>query len=154
LVEEYAEPTDDDGGGLLSGLFGGSSTNEARDTSTTSSTSTGSISSTTTSTSTESDSLIVDGSDYFSLVAISFVLQIGTIPLVFDPSLVSAISSGWAIGIGAIAWLAQPFVVFADTNDVKRSAAVVQPNRVLWPAVVFFVPVIGMILYLKRRVSL
>jgi len=155
LVEEYAEPAEDDGGGLLSGLFGGSSTNDKPgDTSPTSSTSTGSVSSATTSTSTESDSLIVEGSDYFSLVAISFVLQIGTIPLVFDPSLIPAISSGWAFGIGAIAWLAQPFVVFADANDLKRSVAVVQPNRVLWPVVVFFVPIIGMILYLKRRISL
>jgi hypothetical protein len=38
LVEEYAEPTEEDGGGLLSGLFGGSSTDkEPGDTSPTSS---------------------------------------------------------------------------------------------------------------------
>lgn len=155
LVEEYADPIQENGGGLLSGLFGSSSTEDrSENTESTQSTSTESISSTTSSTSTESGSLVVDGSDYFSLVALSFVLQIGTIPLVFDPSLVPALSSGWAFGIGAIAWLAQPFVVFADANDLKQSAATVQPNRVIWPVVVLLVPVIGIILYLKRRISL
>ena len=97
---------------------------------------------------------VVPGSDYFGFVVAAVAIQIGSLVLLFDSSLVPVISWNAAFWIGLLAWLSQPVIVFADANELNKTDAPRQPNRIVWPIAVFVAPVIGPLLYLRKRIVL
>jgi len=102
-------------------------------------------------TSASSDSESAKDSDYFGFVSMAFLMQVGGWGLVFFPEAIPAISTGIAAGAAALGLLAQPVTVFADAHDLHSRGAEYNPNRLVWPAVAFLLPVLGVLLYIKKR---
>lgn len=147
LVDEYApDPDDSSGKGLVDSVLDELEKDDEQNP--TSSTATSSRSS---SRSSQDQSVGFENTDYFIFVAAAFVAHAGGSIVMVSPSAVPLLSGGMGFWIGFFGWLVTPIVVFADAHELHVTTAEYRPSRIAWPAIVFFVPILGTLLYFRKR---
>lgn len=87
------------------------------------------------------------GTDYYGLVLGAFFFQVGGFAFLF----VSSFPETAAALMVLLGMLGAPFSVFADANELHHKGADYRPNRVVWTAFVFMIPVVGLLFYMKKR---
>jgi hypothetical protein len=104
------------------------------------------------STSSTSSMALDDDSDYLGFVILACAAQVAGVVLAIQPAAVPAITGNQAAWIWALGWLAQPVVVLADASELHQRGADFKPSRIGWPIFVFMIPVLGGLMYLRKRV--
>jgi hypothetical protein len=86
-------------------------------------------------------------------VALLWLLQIAGMTLAVAPDLLAVVSVNMAVGAFGVGLFGTTLAVFADARALHKGGASYKPNRLLWPAGVFMIPVFGGAWYLWRRLK-
>lgn len=89
--------------------------------------------------------------DYFVFVGIVFWAQVAGIGLAAFSGAVPAFTVQQGVILFAFAWMATPFVIFMDANEVHSLDTGYKPNRITWPILAWMLPVIVPLMYYNKR---
>jgi len=110
-----------------------------------------SSSSSTTSTSSASSSMPASSTGKVKWVVLATLASAAGFALSVDPSLLPFLSAGGAAVLAMGGWITAPVFVFLDALGLHRNDAEKKPNRLIWPSIAFFIPVLAPMWYLMNR---
>lgn len=109
-------------------------------------------SSSTSSTSSSSSSMPASSTGKVKWVVLATLLSGGGFVLAISPSLFPPLSADGGLYLFFIGWFTAPVFVFLDALGLHRNDSDTKPNRLIWPGMAFFVPVLAPAWYLMNRI--
>lgn len=108
-------------------------------------------SSSSTSSSSSSSSLPASSTGKVKWIALATLVSGGGLALAISPSIFPPLSANAGAYLFTAGWFTAPVFVFLDALGLHRNGSETKPNRIIWPGIAFFVPVLGVLWYLMNR---
>jgi hypothetical protein len=98
-----------------------------------------------------SSSLPVSSTGNVKWVVLATLLSGGGLTLAISPSIFPLLSADAGVYLFTAGWFTAPVFVFLDALGLHRNDSKTKPNRIIWPGLAFFIPVLGTLWYLMNR---